>query len=348
LIQSFNHVIHLGDIKVSKFLYLKTRNLILFLFLFSLVIAITCLLLKIDNSRADLALIVDCDFAISGWVYSHKPYYGCHPKKPAVDFGDERVQIHAVNGTHLSGKSNCNIEKFYSILIEWKKFPTNIEKIFRNLIEVQVARAELSEVTREDLEVFPMLVYLGLHGNRIKFLREDVFTNNLQLEMIDLQNNRFSHIDPRTFSHLKKLKLLDLKGYNNVCESLFFANNKTDVMNMVKSIESGSCFSAEFAPITTENPRDIELALKQEEIKKLKQELEDLKENHKNSITFEQTVVEALKNIKDQNDDLKEKLIKMLREKDEQLAQCQLIENNLKAVRDTFKSKVDEIKKNLN
>jgi Leucine-rich repeat (LRR) protein len=137
-----------------------------------------------------------------------------------------------------------DVEKFYSDNFKWKKLPKNILKVFMNINEIQIINAELPEVTKDDLEVFSKLINLWLYNNKLKYLRDDVFASNLQLETIDLHGNQISHVDPRTFSHLNKLRLLRLE--RNVCQSLSDALTRSSVVKMVSEIENTSCTSVEF------------------------------------------------------------------------------------------------------
>jgi hypothetical protein len=153
---------------------------------------------------------------------------------------DDQIKVDAVN---LTENSNLDVEKFYSDNFKWKKLPKNIEKVFKNINEIQIINAELPEVTKDDLEVFSKLINLWLYNNKLKYLREDVFASNLQLETIDLHANQISHVDPRTFSHLNKLRLLRLE--RKVCQSLSDALTRSFIVKMISEIENSSCVSVE-------------------------------------------------------------------------------------------------------
>ncbi|KAG5680406.1 hypothetical protein PVAND_009915 [Polypedilum vanderplanki] len=105
--------------------------------------------------------------------------YQCNVQNKEV-FNGNRVTIEKAEGNQQSGKSDDDVKFF---LFNWCKF-----EIF-------------SKKSREDLKPFPKLKYLQLQGNPIEVIREDLFINNPELEVLYLENNEINHIDPKALSH---------------------------------------------------------------------------------------------------------------------------------------------------
>lgn len=122
------------------------------------------------------------------------------------------------NGSHESNKTNDNVSHL-SIKSELNNkvdyFPRGIDKVFRNLVAIEVADCGLKEIN--NLENFVKLKYLKLIKNDIKVIESETFRQNKNLEKIELTGNKIIHIDSSAFHSLKHLKILDLRG--NICIS---------------------------------------------------------------------------------------------------------------------------------
>ncbi|KAG5679111.1 hypothetical protein PVAND_008703 [Polypedilum vanderplanki] len=177
--------------------------------------------------------------------------YSCLVENKEV-FTDDRVRIKKIEGQHLDEKSNNDVEVFgIQDAPNLKFFPRKINNVFKNLTKIFIQDSNLTEITSEDLKVFPELKALDLSGNEIEVIREDTFKFNPELEEIWLDRNKIRHIDFKAFNNLENLKKLWLHG--NICET-GDAENREEVLEMVKIIEENSCQPGKF---TTMYPFEI-------------------------------------------------------------------------------------------
>ncbi|KAG5671204.1 hypothetical protein PVAND_001413 [Polypedilum vanderplanki] len=156
------------------------------------------------------------------------------------DLNGHHVIIEKNEGEHHEGRINDDVRSLWIEAAKLKYFPSNINNVFKNLTKIFIYRSNMFEITSEDLKVFPTLKYLELNENLIQFIREDTFKHNPKLEKIKLTFNHISHIDPKTFSELDNLIELRLDG--NICK-FENANNRDEVLKIVKKIEQGYCLS---------------------------------------------------------------------------------------------------------
>ncbi|KAG5679108.1 hypothetical protein PVAND_008700 [Polypedilum vanderplanki] len=196
-----------------------------------------CYLTILKFSLAD-SVTIKCRYYLD-----YNNFYACNVMNAEVFTGD-RVSIEKAEGQHLEGKTNDDVESFWIFdASNLKFFPSNINNIFKNLINIRIMFTNIAEITSENLKVFPELKFLHFFRNQIEVIKEDTFKFNPKLEEIYMDNNKISHIDPKSFSELKSLEVLDLSG--NVC-SLRWAENRDQVLEMVKKIEEGFCLSKKF------------------------------------------------------------------------------------------------------
>ncbi|KAG5667766.1 hypothetical protein PVAND_015736 [Polypedilum vanderplanki] len=143
----------------------------------------------------------------------------------------------------MSEKTDDDV-KFFDIenVDNLKYFPRNLGNVFKNLELIFILRSNLIEITSEDLKPFPKLKFLRLHGNSIEIIREDLFIHNPELEAFSLDDNKIIHIDPKTLSHLNKLRSVGLS--DNICKfNKSNAETRSEVLEVVKEIEQGKCQS---------------------------------------------------------------------------------------------------------
>ncbi|KAG5684356.1 hypothetical protein PVAND_013591 [Polypedilum vanderplanki] len=198
------------------------------------------IILKFSSIKSE---IIECKFN-----YHLEYRYDCVVKNIKLST-DDNVDIKKIEGKHWRGKTDDDVEYFeISNVPDLKTFPRVINNFFKNLTQIEIQYTNISEITSEDLKNFSKLKVLFLNFNQIEIIKEDTFKFNPKLEQIYLMYNKIRHIDPRTFSELKNLEILILVG--NTC--LFeWADNRSNVLQVVKQIEKGFCLFDEFTTTST-------------------------------------------------------------------------------------------------
>ena len=145
-------------------------------------------------------------------------------------------------GSHEALKTNDDVSWIIISNGVMNKFPTGIDKIFKNLEGIRITNMDLKSINQEDLNLFKKLKFLNLSSNKITSIDADLLKFNPQLEHISLANNEINQIDPQAFSGLKNLNQLFLRG--NKCKSKQMsrsAEDKEQVRKLVRDIEAGKC-----------------------------------------------------------------------------------------------------------
>ncbi|KAG5667723.1 hypothetical protein PVAND_015694 [Polypedilum vanderplanki] len=181
---------------------------------------------------------LQCSFFEQYHFQPERTFYQCSVKNTEI-FSGNRVNIEEAEGEHYRGHSNNDVQ---AIVIRnapnMNLFPTDINKIFKNLEFILISNSSLKSITSDDLKGFPNLKILDLKYNQIETIHEDLFSHNPDLEIIHLYNNKISHVDKHAFSGLSKLRILIL--LKNVCK-MGVAELKEDIPALVKTIEEGAC-----------------------------------------------------------------------------------------------------------
>ncbi|KAG5680349.1 hypothetical protein PVAND_009859 [Polypedilum vanderplanki] len=215
--------------------------------------------------------------------------YQCKVQNNEI-FNENRVTIEKAEGEHKNGKSDDDVKFFVITGAKLQFFPRNLENVFKNLELIFIWNSKLIEITSEDLKPFPKLKSFKLEENPIEVIREDLFINNPDLEVLYLENNKINHIDPKALSHLNKLRAIWFK--NNLCKfDKSEVTTRSEVLQIVKKIEQGQCLSTQYA-ITVLFSQNYQLKQQNEEI------LKKLNENQKYNKIIE-NLVETIQELKD-------------------------------------------------
>ncbi|KAL7014514.1 hypothetical protein ACKWTF_015979 [Chironomus riparius] len=137
-----------------------------------------------------------------------------------------------ITGTHMANKSNDDVISFHCWGANLKFFPKGLERIYSNLIGIQITDCGLKVINQADLNKYVKLKYLSLTSNNIEYIGNDIFKFNTKLEVIDLENNKIQQIDTQVFQHLNYLTSLDLSG--NPFNKMTADNNSTEVQEVTK------------------------------------------------------------------------------------------------------------------
>jgi hypothetical protein len=220
------------------------------------ILSTTCFFLIYDRSAVILLILssahaarLKCKFNYHPISYYSKIYF-CEVQNNGI-FGDFRTKIEGIEGDHLSMKSQYNVEAIHFPKIkELHFFPKDLHVFFPNLKGIYVQACGLKEIKQSDLKHFPALEDLHIYGNPIKVIRKNLFQYNPHLRIIWLNDNEIVHIDPFSFSELKKLDTLRLFG--NECSGFFEDDGFFGIRTVIKAIDEGSCKTLEIFEETEE------------------------------------------------------------------------------------------------
>lgn len=176
--------------------------------------------------------------------YPHNDYgYTCMAMEIEIISKENRT-VTSVRGAPLSGKTLDDVALFAILSRPVYFFPKDVDKFFKNILNLQISHSNLTEVTQDDLKPFGCnLEMLIMTNNEIEVIAANLFEFNLNLEKIVLSNNRIKFIDFKTFSSLNLLKTLDFS--NNSCiVSNQTANSRSNVIKIIKNIKI-NCSSSE-------------------------------------------------------------------------------------------------------
>lgn len=184
---------------------------------------------------------MDCIFVST--KNSNTELYACLAEDNGI-FRGSRANIDSAEGVHQHGKRNADVNGVYFILIEnLRFFPSNMNKVFGNLLMINVQMSRLSEITEIDLKPFTKLRFLFLVLNHIKFLANGLFQHNKDLREVQLSGNQISKIEPLVFDGLNSLHVLEL--VKNKCRKPFgAAETRAEVLEFIRRIKAGECYSA--------------------------------------------------------------------------------------------------------
>lgn len=283
---------------------------------------------------------IECHyFTRSGWG-SLENAYVCDVKNKINIITWEDAIITSNNGTHHNNKSNDDVTAFTaSGISSFHYFPRGLDKIFKNLIGIQMFSNNLKEIRQADLRVFPDLRNVFIYENDIGFLEEGLFKHNPKLDVIYLNYNKISEIHSDVFDHLSKLIRLEL--LNNVCISMRASNNATAVQIVIQQVKLKcpnpvtTTTSSLLTTTTPAAPEDIECPEScSAKISELSEEFNTFKTSSTEKIKY---INEGIKNLNSSNLNALEK-IETLEQK---------VENDVKNLNDSIQCQIKAIEHNL-
>lgn len=197
--------------------------------------------------------------------------YACNVVDLTVE--NENTMIKEVNGVHLRGKSNADVNELTIVDQNVQHIPVDFGKFFQSLKKIIVKKSKLTTVDENSFDLMTNVVEVVIVENDLTFLNDETFQKlKNSLEIIDLSDNKISRIDKKTFHNLKKLKMLNLKGnkLQNLSSDVFNHNvnlvelrlNQNDLksigahlMNNLRSLKSADftenvCVNQKFPEIS--------------------------------------------------------------------------------------------------
>jgi hypothetical protein len=125
-----------------------------------------------------------------------------------------------IEGQHLSGKTNNQVQSMEIRNIELFKVPGGIGAVFNFIKTLWLEECNIHGIVREDFRNFKRLRELKLGKNQIQVLNADVFSEMPNLTYLSLAHNLLTAIDPHVFDSLRKLNKLNLQ-HNSKINAVF-------------------------------------------------------------------------------------------------------------------------------
>lgn len=136
---------------------------------------------------------------------------------------EENSYFSSVIGKHEKGKSNDDVQGFIVKSQNISVIPKNIEKLFPNLINIEVKSSHLLEVTKKTFTGLHQLEKVSLANNFISSLPQDALSELKNLKSLELSNNKLKQLHYKTFFHNQQIEVLRLEGNQlaSIHEQLF-------------------------------------------------------------------------------------------------------------------------------
>lgn len=174
---------------------------------------------------------LECEFKFEEWTtFPH--LYTCVITSAAIT--KPRTLIKAINGIHLPGRSNKNVEaiKFANTVVKY--FPRGLQIIFPGLIVLQISSCGLKEIERSDLVGLEALSTLVIYKNQLTSLPDNLFTGMQNLKRFSFGSNKLETVSSQLLKPLK-LSEITLAGLQN--NSKIDAFYQRDCSSSVESLE---------------------------------------------------------------------------------------------------------------
>lgn len=174
------------------------------------------------------SLRISCKYdEVESWAVYVENVYRCNITVMNIEVADAVVQ--SVGGTHLARKQNDDVNVFSIRNKPCRFLPSGIGSLFKNLQGLEIYRAGLKAITKEDLKQFPNLRVLWIYANDLLTLPSGLLEHNLKLNYISFWNNNINSIADDIFDPLEGLERVILK--ENSCISRN-AVNRTQVTEL--------------------------------------------------------------------------------------------------------------------
>jgi len=186
---------------------------------------------------------LECDYNMGWdfWVVGIK--YRCYVSNNLNISSPESAKIVAVNGTHMSGKSNNDEIYFHASNKHITYLPRGLERFFTNLTGIAIYGSQIKEIHQDDLKPYTKLIYFGIGRSNIEVIEDGLFDYQPNIKVIDFYQSEIFHISSTVFDNLLKLTSMDLKGNN--CTNQESKNNRANTLEVIKSVKF-TCNSSGF------------------------------------------------------------------------------------------------------
>jgi predicted nuclease with TOPRIM domain len=193
-----------------------------------IILIITSIFFNLSQS-----VTIDCDF--EDWGHDG---YACKLKNLQLITSKSDREVKKVQGQHLNDKGDDDVKYFYSYGSEINFFPRGLTKHFKNLEKVEIRKANLQEISKNDLMEFgEKLKFLSFESNNLIFIESDLFEFNKNLEFIYLRYCGIRHIEDGSFDKLENLKSLYLSGNPCTSNEDETKEDREKVLKLIENVE---------------------------------------------------------------------------------------------------------------
>jgi hypothetical protein len=134
------------------------------------------------------------------------------------------------------------LTKLENLYLDLNQITELHENLFARLESLKVLNLLMNPITNLQPNLFRNLKNLkSLHmaNTPLESIPEGIFKTNLNLEFIDFENSKLSRIPYKSFSHLKKLRDINLR--NNICISENIGNQNASIYYTEDALVPCSC-----------------------------------------------------------------------------------------------------------
>lgn len=129
--------------------------------------------------------------------------YTCKITSASITKTDDRT-IKLIEGDHLAGKGDVDVEAIIFTDTVVEVFPRNLHVIFPRLVAVNIDKCGLKEITQEDLAGLENLETIFLQNNQLKSLPSNLFQAMTKLKRISFYNTALEFVSSQLLKPLIK------------------------------------------------------------------------------------------------------------------------------------------------
>lgn len=190
--------------------------------------------------------VLNAEAIILYCTYKDTEYgYACEAESISITSKSDRF-LTETRGKHLEGKTDCDVKYFLTSATS-HYLPQNLEVLFPNLDTIWINKANLKDITSEDLKPFgSRLVNFWLTNDYVEVLDGDLFDYTPNIEWAHFHYGSLRHVDKGIFSKLKKLKTLTFKWQPCLYEEIVTEKTPSGINSLISKLES-KCQNAELA-----------------------------------------------------------------------------------------------------
>jgi hypothetical protein len=171
------------------------------------------------------AVVLSGEYSFYGWIYLQNAYTYQSVAQNTGDF----IFIQELQGDHLDGKGNEDVEVWYETGNTLLFIPSNLPDFFPNL-KALVLKAPLNHLTAYNLESFPDLLWFYSKNGQFRSIEGDLFKATKKIKWLDLFQGKIEHVGEFLLSDLNDLVYADFS--DNTC--IDFKANTAEKIEQLK------------------------------------------------------------------------------------------------------------------
>lgn len=178
-------------------------------------------------------VVFNCEYKFhTDWPDAAKTFYSCSVKNLAIT---EPSILTGVSQTHLSGKSNKEVEVLQIKDQICDYLPEDIDKFFPNLKGFSILQTKLKTIKLENLAPFPNLFFVQFALSDIRSLEWDLFTKTPFIQYISLTESPIAHLGPGLFEPLNNLQEIHFTSCKCISKNVQIASQ---IEEMKRALEA--------------------------------------------------------------------------------------------------------------